>query len=197
MNNKDYLINDAEHLYVYKLKNIDTIARELNLNRKTVMNWKEQFDWDTRRRQYTQSKTAFHEELYEFARKIMKDITIDMESGEKVDPGRFYAFCRLLPMFGKVKSYEDVIAMSKAKPVKKGLTAEMVARIEEEILGIPQNNNENNDENRNQKEQNRNHITRFLSGRLSRPPIRLFFFLLHHLFSFFAVTNVPSQSTPR
>ena len=146
MNNKDYLINDAEHLYVYKLKNIDTIARELKLNRKTVMNWKEQFDWDTRRRQYTQSKTAFHEELYEFARKIMKDITIDMESGEKVDPGRFYAFCRLLPMFGNVKSYEDVIAMSKAKPVKKGLTAEMVARIEEEILGIPQNNNENNDE---------------------------------------------------
>jgi len=146
LNNKDYLINDAEHLYVYKLKNIDTIARELKLNRKTVMNWKEQFDWDTRRRQYTQSKTAFHEELYEFARKVMKDITIDMESGEKVDPGRFYAFCRLLPMFGKVKSYEDVIAMSKAKPVKKGLTAEMVARIEEEILGIPQNNNENNDE---------------------------------------------------
>ena len=146
MNNKDYLINDAEHLYVYKLKNIDTIARELKLNRKTVINWKEQFDWDTRRRQYTQSKIAFHEELYEFARKVMKDITIDMESGEKVDPGRFYAFCRLLPMFGKVKSYEDVIAMSKAKPVKKGLTAEMVARIEEEILGIPQNNNENNDE---------------------------------------------------
>ena len=146
MNNKDYLINDAEHLYVYKLKNIDTIARELKLNRKTVMNWKEQFDWDTRRRQYTQSKIAFHEELYEFARKVMKDITIDMESGEKVDPGRFYAFCRLLPMFGKVKSYEDVIAMSKAKPVKKGLTAEMVARIEEEILGIPQNNTENNDE---------------------------------------------------
>ena len=45
-----------------------------------------------------------------------------------------------------IKSYEDVIAMSKAKPVKKGLTAEMVARIEEEILGIPQNDNENNDE---------------------------------------------------
>ena len=146
MNNKDYLINDAEHLYVYKLKNIDTIAKELKVNRKTVMNWKEQFDWDTRRRQYTQSKTAFHEELYEFARKIMKDITLDMEAGEKVDPGRFYAFCRLLPMFGKVKSYEDVIAMSKAKPVQKGLTPEIIARIEEEILGIPQNDNENNDE---------------------------------------------------
>ncbi|MBO6088587.1 hypothetical protein J6P92_09645 [bacterium] len=146
MNNKDYLINDAEHLFVYKLKNIDTIAKELKLNRKTVMNWKEQFDWDTRRRQYTQSKTAFHEELYEFARKIMKDITLDMEAGEDVNPGRFYAFCRLLPMFGKVKSYEDVIAMSKAKPVQKGLTPEIIARIEEEILGIPQNDNENNDE---------------------------------------------------
>ena len=82
-------------------------------------------------------ETAFHAELYEFARKIMKDITIDMESGEKVDPGRFYAFCRLLPMFGKVKSYEDVIAMSKAKPVKKGLTADVIAKIEQEILGIP------------------------------------------------------------
>lgn len=143
MTNKQYLIGEAENLFVYKLKTVETIANELNLSRKTVMNWKEKGDWDNKRKLYIKSKIAFHEELFEFARKIMKDITEDMEKGNKIDAGRMYAFCKLVPMFTKVKDYEDIVAKKEEKATPRGLTPELIARIEEEVLGITHNDNNN------------------------------------------------------
>jgi DNA-binding XRE family transcriptional regulator len=141
LTNKQYLIGEAENLFVYKLKTVETIANELNLSRKTVMNWKEKGDWDNKRKLYIKSKIAFHEELFEFARKIMKDITEDMEKGNKIDAGRMYAFCKLVPMFTKVKDYEDIVAKKEEKATPRGLTPELIAQIEEEVLGITHNDN--------------------------------------------------------
>ena len=141
MTNKQYLIGEAENLFVYKLKTVETIANELNLSRKTVMNWKEKGDWDNKRKLYIKSKIAFHEELFEFARKIMKDITEDMEKGNKIDAGRMYAFCKLVPMFTKVKDYEDIVAKKEEKATPRGLTPELIAQIEEEVLGITHEEN--------------------------------------------------------
>ena len=143
MTNKQYLVGEAENLFVYKLKTVETIANELNLSRKTVMNWKEKGDWNNKRKLYIKSKIAFHEELFEFARKIMKDITEDMEKGNKIDAGRMYAFCKLVPMFTKVKDYEDIVAKKEEKATPRGLTPELIAQIEEEVLGITHNDNNN------------------------------------------------------
>ena len=143
MTNKQYLIGEAENLFVYKLKTVETIANELNLSRKTVMKWKEKGDWDNKRKLYIKSKIAFHEELFEFARKIMKDITEDMEKGNKIDAGRMYAFCKFVPMFTKVKDYEDIVAKKEEKATPRGLTPELIAQIEEEVLGITHNDNNN------------------------------------------------------
>lgn len=139
MNSKKYLLNEAERLFTYDFCTVDEIADRLHLNRKTVLSWKEQGDWDKKRRDYLKSKQSFHEELYEFARKLMKDITEDLDAGEKVDPGRMYAFCRVLPMFTKVKDYEDVVAKKDTPEKPKGLTPELIAQIEEEVLGITHN----------------------------------------------------------
>lgn len=139
MNSKKYLLNEAERLFIYEFCTVDEIAERLHLNRKTVLSWKEQGEWDKKRRDYLKSKQSFHEELYEFARKLMKDITDDMDAGEKVDPGRMYAFCRILPMFTKVKDYEDVVAKKADNDKPKGLTPELIAQIEEEVLGITPN----------------------------------------------------------
>ena len=103
---------------------------------------KEQGDWDKKRKDFLKSKQSFHEELYEFARKLMKDISCDMDNGEKIDPGRMYAFCRIIPMFTKVKDYEDVVAKKDEPNKPKGLTPELISQIEEEILGIKHSNAE-------------------------------------------------------
>lgn len=136
MSNKKYLINEAENLFVYKLKTLETIAQELKLSRRTLVDWKEKGDWDYKRKLYLKSKLAFHEEIFEFARKMMKDISADMEAGEKIDPGRMYAFCKIIPMCLKAKDYEDIVSKKAEKDKPKGLTADIIAQIEEEVLGI-------------------------------------------------------------
>ncbi len=137
MNSKRHLYPEAERLYIYNYMTVDSIAKKLNINRKTVLGWKEEGDWTYRRKEYLKSKQSFHEELYEFARKLMQGISEDMAAGEKIDPGRMYAFCRVLPMFTKVMDYENAIVQTTDKKEKpKGLTAEVIAKIEEEVLGI-------------------------------------------------------------
>lgn len=139
MYSKEYLANEAERLYVYDYNSVDEISAKIKVSQKTVCRWKEKFNWELKRKSFLKSKQSFHEELYEFARKLMKDISADIDSGEKVDPGRMYAFCRILPMFVKVKDYEDVIAKKEKKDAPKGLTPELIAHIEEEVLGITHN----------------------------------------------------------
>ena len=143
LNKKKYLYNEAERLYIYNFLTIDELASRLNLNRKTIMDWKDKGDWEKQKKDFLSSKQSFHEEMYEFARKLMSGIIADMEAGEKVDTGRMYAFCRIIPMFTKVKDYEDATA-KKDVPIKpKGLTAELIRQIEQEVLGIvPNDDNE-------------------------------------------------------
>lgn len=139
-NKKQYLLAEAERQYIYKFMTIEEIASRLNVHTKTITRWKEQGDWNTKRKEFLKSKQTFHEDLYVFCRKLMNDIMADMENGEKIDPGRMYAFCRIIPMFTKVKSYEDIVNKPEVKEKQKGLSAELIAQIEEEVLGITPNN---------------------------------------------------------
>lgn len=140
MNSKEYLVNEAERLYVYDYNTVDEISSKIKISAKTVCRWKDKYDWETKRKSFLKSKQTFHEELYEFARKLMNGIATDIDAGEKVDPGRMYAFCRILPMFVKVKDYEDLTTKKETKKSNnKGLTDDIVAQIEEDILGITPN----------------------------------------------------------
>ena len=134
---KQSLLSEAERLFIYEYLPAAVIARQLNLNRKTVNTWRAQYEWDKKRAAFLKSKMSFHEELYEFARKIMHEISEEMDAGEKVDPARMNALCRFIPLFTTSKKHEDTIK-KKEKESPKGLTPELISQIEEEILGIKQ-----------------------------------------------------------
>lgn len=146
-NKKDDLLPEAERLFIHEYMPATVIARKLNLNRKTINIWRAEHEWDKKRASFLKSKMNFHEELYEFARKLMDGISADLEAGEKVDPGRMYAFCKVIPMFAKVKDYEDIVSKKEKKETPRGLTPELIAQIEEEVLGItPNDYNEETEE---------------------------------------------------
>ena len=136
MTNKKYLFNEAENLYVNQLKTVETIARELNLCRKTVMLWKESGDWDRKKLELHKARMTIHEKMYKFAQKLLNDIIADIDAGNKVDASRMYTFNKLIASFDKAKAYEDIVYKPK-KPEQKGLTPDVIAKIEQEILGIP------------------------------------------------------------
>lgn len=128
--------DEAERLYVFENLTIDETAVRVNVSSRTIATWKVKGDWDLKRLEYKKTKQAFHAELYDFARKLMKEISEDMDDGVKVDTGRFYALTKMLPMLVKVKEYEDVISSSATKSEAKNIPPEVVRLIEEEILGI-------------------------------------------------------------
>jgi len=137
LNNKSLYFNEAERIYVYELKSVEETAAKANVCPRTIAKWKIKGDWDVKRKRFLQSKQAFHEELYDFARKIMKEIKTDLENGEKVDTGRMYAFTKMLPLITKIKEYEDIATLMKEKKQEsKGLTKEIIRSIEEDILGM-------------------------------------------------------------
>ena len=136
MNSKRHLINEAERLFVEEYMTIEEIADKLHTCIRTISNWKNECSWDKKRKAFLNSKQSFHGELFEFARKLMKGISEDLDAGEKIDTGRMYAFCRLIPLFTKVKTYEEDVSHKEVDKTYKGLTPDLIAQIEEEVLGI-------------------------------------------------------------
>lgn len=138
MAKKQLLFADAERLYVIDHCTLGEIASRLGIHEKTVSNWKEEGDWDNKRRRHLAGKQAFHEELYDFSRKLMQSINADMEAGKEVSPGRFFALTKMLPMLIKTKDYEEIIARKEKEDEKKGsggITEDTMRQIEEQ-LGI-------------------------------------------------------------
>lgn len=136
MAKKALYFEEAERHYVVDQMTIAEIASRLRLAEKTVWSWKEEGQWELKRRQHLQQKQLFHEELYVFGRKLLSSIMADMDSGEKVDTGRLYTLGRLLPQLLKVKDYEEAIKTKEPKGGKTAISDEVLKLIEREVLGL-------------------------------------------------------------
>ncbi len=132
MAKKQAYFAEAERLYVVEQLTLAEIASRLKVCERTLITWKAEGDWETRKKQLLAQKQSFHEELYVFARKLMKSISEDMDKGEKPDAGRMYTFSRLLPGLTKVKEYEDKVDSD--KPKEKALDPEEAVRIVQKAL---------------------------------------------------------------
>jgi hypothetical protein len=132
---KQLYFAEAERLYIVEQMSLAEIASRLRLAEKTVRNWKDEGDWETKRLGHLRSKQALHEELYEFARSLLKSIKDDIAAEKDVSPGRMYAFTKLLPLVFKAKDYEDVVAKKEPTDTKTHLTEDVLKIIEKE-LGI-------------------------------------------------------------
>ncbi len=139
----------AERLYVVEQYTFEAIAKELGLSDKTVREWAKDGNWQAKQAALVQQRSALHEDLYAFARKLVKLISLDLdrlsEPTVEADPGRdgriesrINSLSRLLDKLPKAKGYEQQIRMEKESEVKASEKASPDA-IEErvnEILGV-------------------------------------------------------------
>lgn len=109
MSKKKLYYDQAQNLYVVEQCTINEIASRVPVSEKTIRNWKDQGNWEEKRKKLIKSQTAFHSDLYNFSRKIMKSVEEDIENGEKVDPGRMYFLNNIIKNILKIKEYEDDI----------------------------------------------------------------------------------------
>ncbi len=137
MTKKEVLLENAQRLYVIEQMTIDEVAQKVDVNERTIRRWKTEHNWDLRKEQYVKTKQMFHEELYNFARKLMVSIEYDMDNNEKVDPGRMFAFTKMLPLITKIKEYEDDVSKKGTEDTgSKELSPEFMKAINEAFLGI-------------------------------------------------------------
>jgi uncharacterized protein YjcR len=142
LSKKQIYYAQAERMYVIEQHNLERIASDLGVNIKTIFFWKQEGNWDEKRFEFIKGKQMFHEELYNFARKLMHSIEEDIDNSRKTDNGKLYTFTRMLPLITKIKEYEDVAAKKEQQELKDRdkttLTPEDVREIED-LLGIRRN----------------------------------------------------------
>lgn len=127
----------AERMYVIEQMTASEIAAHLGVSERTIRSWNSEYDWDNKRAQYLDTKSMFHKEMYSFARKLMSSIEYDMDNNEKVDPGRMFAFTKMLPLITKIKEYEDDVSKKGTEDTgSKELSPEFMKAINEAFLGI-------------------------------------------------------------
>jgi len=138
LSKKHLHFHEAEKMFVYEHLTVTEIAARLKLTEKTVRSWRSEGAWSEKQNNHLRKDTAFHEELYDFSRKLMRTINSDIDSGQKTNTGQLYTFSKVISLITKVKAYEDIVA-KKDKRRRKGLSPEIIRQIEEEVLGIKHN----------------------------------------------------------
>lgn len=136
---KQILAESASNLYIEKFMTLETIAKQLNVSKRTLQRWKTEGNWNEKRSEYLKSNTTFHEDLYSFGKRLLDSIMADMSNGNKVEPSRLYTVTKIINMLKNVKTYEDKVKneqFSLEVQKSKGLSPDIIREIEEKILGI-------------------------------------------------------------
>lgn len=136
---KQMLAETAANLYIEKFMTLENIAKQLNVSERTLRRWKAEGNWDEKRFNHIQSKTTFHEDLYNFGKNLLDSIQNDIGNGKKVEPSRMYTLTKIMNMIKNIQTYEDKLTSEKSMPETtkpEGLSPDAIREIEEKVLGI-------------------------------------------------------------
>lgn len=137
----------AERLYVADQMTFEAIAAELNISDRTIRTWAQEGHWAEKRATILAQRTALHEDLYCFARKLVKLISLDLDrltESAQDDPARdsriesrINSMTRLLDKLPKARGYEQDVRQEQksAEQQSKKADGDQVAQKLDELLG--------------------------------------------------------------
>ena len=132
MSKKQKYLEEAEKLYVEKQLTLREIAAKLPVGYSTLRNWKEQEDWDRKKKDHLLAAEAFHLELYKLGREIAAEIRRDTRTGVEIKPARYYALGRIMDIVDKTHKYEE-----KVRAVERG--AKKTASLKDMLKALNEN----------------------------------------------------------
>ena len=116
MTKKQKYLGAAEKLYVAKQLTLREIAAKLPVGYSTLRTWKQEEDWDRKKKDHLLAAEAFHQELYLLGREISAQIREDLRAGVTIAPARYYALGRIMDIVEKTYKYEEKVrAVEKSK----------------------------------------------------------------------------------
>jgi hypothetical protein len=99
--------NNAERLYITEGRTMRKIAGIVKRHENTIRRWSKVGNWKRKRVQFIESKRFFNEELYEFAQKLTRSITADLDSGKELDAGPMNALKGIISQILKANAMRD------------------------------------------------------------------------------------------
>lgn len=121
-------LEEAQRLFVQEGFPLDTILSMLgkHVSRKTLYNWKMQFDWDGKRKKYVEETKELHAEIRELVRLTLQRAKADPT------PKNLSAFARAI---NAMKVYEGVKLLEEETTPKERqeLTKDIVEKIEKDL----------------------------------------------------------------
>jgi hypothetical protein len=122
---------EAKRLYVIQGFALDTITDMLknNVSRKTLYNWKTEFNWDGERAKYQNSTASIQEDLIELVKTQVK------EARTNPSPQNIFA---LVKSIGALKSFQgvDVGDTPVEADKKKSISQETIDMVKKDLLGL-------------------------------------------------------------
>ncbi len=121
-------LEEAKRLYVQEGFSLDTIVGMLgkNVSRKTLYNWKEQYEWDKKRKEYVEQTKELHAEIRELVKLTLQRAKADPS------PKNLSAFARAI---SAMKVYEGVKLLEEETTPKERqeLTKDIIEKIEKDL----------------------------------------------------------------
>ncbi len=123
-------------MYIYEKQPLDVIGAKLNLSRRTLFYWKKKYEWDRKRFEAERNQEIFSEELFGFARKLMRKISMDIDNKTPTPQSEIYSLMNILKNLPQVKQHENSNQKARQPKLTGQLTPEIIEQIERDVLGI-------------------------------------------------------------
>ena len=129
-------LKQAEHMYVYDKQPLDVIGKKLDLSRRTLFYWKQEYEWDKKRFEKGREQELFNRELLNFAQKIMDKISNDIDNNQQTPQAEMYSLMNILKNLPQIKSNIEISQTKHKSKKEEYLPEDIVKIVERDILGM-------------------------------------------------------------
>ena len=135
--NKLHLLHEAEKLYCVENLSHEIIAKNLNISRRTIFNWKKKHNWDNHIVRIKDFSKQFAGDIYNVGVKLLTKLNDDTDNKRILNKHEICALENVIKIINKEEKEQakNLDNFSHKKKPAKFLSPDVIEEINSEILG--------------------------------------------------------------
>ena len=136
--NKLHLLHEAEKLYSVENLSPEMIAKQLNVSRRTIFNWKKKYKWNkhiiVRIKDFSKQ---FADDIYNVGVKLLTKLNDDIDNNRILNKHEIRALEEIIKIITKNEKEQTSapIDFSNNKKYREDFTPDFIQQIQKDILG--------------------------------------------------------------
>lgn len=133
---KALLFAKAEKMYIEDLMTFEAIANALEVSERTVRNWAQEGNWETKRARFAEFQESLHDDAREIATLLAQKIKEQLNNGQEPANHLLFSFTRIASSLIKMRDYEKTIAADSGDAAGTAKTQKNAAEIFKQTFGV-------------------------------------------------------------